>query len=70
MLDVCSNRHEKSRFRYVNFIHIKRDTESYTDMQGRNQLFISGGKFSQNFIRWRHRTYPTVLQLFRKRSHM
>jgi len=22
ILDVCSNRHEKSRLRYVNFIHI------------------------------------------------
>jgi len=22
MLDACSNRHEKSRLRYVNFIHV------------------------------------------------
>jgi len=32
MLSVCSNRHEKSRLRHVNFIHIKHDTESYTSM--------------------------------------
>jgi len=39
--------------------------------QGRNQLFISGGEqFSWNFIRRRHRAYSTVVQLFRKRSHI
>jgi len=32
ILNVCSNRHEKSRLRYVNFIHIYLDPESYTDM--------------------------------------
>jgi len=31
ILYVCSNRHEKSRFRHVNFIHIYLDQESYTD---------------------------------------
>jgi len=38
--------------------------------QGGNQLFISGGGqlFSWNFIRWRHRAYSTVVQLFRKQS--
>jgi len=29
---LCSNRHEKSRFRYINFIHISLAPESYTDM--------------------------------------
>ena len=38
--------------------------------QGRNQLFISGGQFSWTFIRWRHRVYWTVIQLFRKRSQI
>ena len=37
--------------------------------QGRNQLFISGGQFSWNFVPWRHHAYSTVVQLFRKRSH-
>jgi len=32
MMDVCSNRHEKSRLRHVNFIHIQLDPESYADM--------------------------------------
>jgi len=32
MLNVCSNRHEKSCLRHVNFIHIQLDTESSTDM--------------------------------------
>jgi len=32
MLNACSNRHEKSRLRYVNFIRIKLDPESYTDI--------------------------------------
>ena len=39
--------------------------------KGRNQLFISGVRqFSWNFIRWRHRAYATVIQLFRKRSQI
>jgi len=29
-----------------------------------------GRQFSRNFIRWRHRAYSTVVQLFRKRSHI
>ena len=41
-----------------------------TPRQGRNQLFISGGKFSINFIRWRHHAFSTVVQLFRKRSQI
>ena len=42
-----------------------------TKGQGRNQLFLSGGgQFSWNFIQWRHRAYSTVVQLFRKRSHI
>jgi len=37
--------------------------------QRRNQLFVSGGgQFSWNFIRWSHRAYSTVMQIFRKRS--
>jgi len=39
-------------------------------LQGRNQLFISGGQFSWTSIRWRHRVYSTVVQLFRKRSQI
>jgi len=42
-----------------------------TALQGRNQLFISGGRqFSWNFTRWRYHAYSTVVQLFRKRSHI
>jgi len=40
------------------------------ERQGWNQLFISGGQFWWNFIRWRHRVYSTVVQLFRKRSQI
>jgi len=29
------------------------------EFQGRNQLFISGRKFSWNFIRWCHCAYST-----------
>jgi len=37
----------------------------------RNQLFISGGQCSWTFIiRWRHRAYLTVVQLFCKRSQI
>ena len=32
--------------------------------------FPWGGKFSWTFIRWRHRSYSTVVQLFRKRSQI
>jgi len=32
LLNACSNRHEKSRWRYVNFIHFKLDKESYADI--------------------------------------
>jgi len=39
-------------------------------IQGCNQLFISGGQFSWTFIRWRHRAYSTVVQLFRKQSQI
>jgi len=35
--------------------------------QGRNQLFISGGQFSWNLIRWCHRDYSIVVQLFHQR---
>jgi len=38
-------------------------------VQGRNQLFISG-QFSWTFIRWRHRAYSTVVQVFGKRSQI
>jgi len=49
MLDVCSNRHEKSNLRYVNFIHILLDPESYTDMNAkpaehRHLIFCNLGK--------------------------
>jgi len=30
-------------------------------IQGRNKLFISGGQFSWNLIRWRHRPYSTAV---------
>jgi len=48
VLDVCSNRHEKSCLRYVNFIHIYFDPESYTDMNAepaehRHLLFCNLG---------------------------
>jgi len=33
-------------------------------------LHFGGGQFSWNVIRWRHRAYSTVVQLFRKRSHI
>jgi len=33
-------------------------------------LHFGGGQFSWNFIRWRHRAYSTVEQLFRKWSHI
>ena len=43
----------------------------YSLHQGRNQLFISGGgAIFMKFIRWCHRAYSTVVQLFRKRSHI
>jgi len=29
-----------------------------------------GGQFLWTFIRWRHRVYSTVIQLFRKRSQI
>jgi len=32
ILNVCSNRHEKSRLWHLNFIHIYLELESYTDM--------------------------------------
>jgi len=35
--------------------------------QGRNQLFISWGQLSLDFIRCSHRAYSTVVQIFRKR---
>jgi len=33
-------------------------------------LRFGWGQFSWNFIRWRHRAYSTVVQLFRKRSYI
>jgi len=33
-------------------------------------LHFGRGQFSWNFIWWRHRAYSTVVQLFRKRSHI
>ena len=49
MLDVCSNRHEESRLRHVNFIHIQLDPESYRDMNTetadhRHLMFCNLGK--------------------------
>jgi len=49
MLDVCSNRHEKSRLQHVNFTHISLDPESYTDMNAepgehRRLMFCNLGK--------------------------
>jgi len=35
---------------------------------GATSSSFRGGQFSWNFIRLRHRTYPTVVKLFRKRS--
>jgi len=49
MLHACSNRHEKSRLRHVNFIHIYLDPESYKVMnaepaENRDVLFCNLGK--------------------------
>jgi len=49
MLDVCSNRHEKSCLRHVNFIHIQLDPESCADMNAepaehRHFMFYNLGK--------------------------
>jgi len=33
-------------------------------------LHFGGGQFSWNFIRWRHRAYSTVAELFRKPSQI
>jgi len=33
-------------------------------------LHFGGGQFSWNFIRWRHRAYSTMVQIFRKRSQI
>jgi len=48
----------------------ERSLKNVTPFQGRNQLFISGGQFSLNFIWWCHRAYATVVQLFRKQSQI
>jgi len=60
---------EKSQLRKVSWRRIFCTHMSGWD-QGRNQLFISGGQFSWTFIRWRHRAYSTVIQLFRKWSQI
>jgi len=49
ILNVCSNRHEKSRLWHVNFIHINLDPESYTYMNAEpaehsHLLFCNLGK--------------------------
>jgi len=46
ILNVCSIRHEKSRSRHVNFIHIYLDPESYAGInaQARNQLGTPRGR--------------------------
>ena len=51
ILNVCSIRHEKSRSRHVNFIHIYLDPESYADInaQARNQLGTPRGE--KSFLR-------------------
>jgi len=38
--------------------------------RGATSSSFRGGQFSWNSIRWRHRAYSTVVQLFRKRSHI
>jgi len=43
--------------------------KNYSD-QGATSSSFRGGQFSWNFIRWRHCAYSTVVQLFRKRSHI
>jgi len=46
--------------------------QSFFVFQGRgaNNPSFRGRKFSWNFILWRHRAYSTVVQLFRRRSHI
>jgi len=39
---------------------------SLCSVSGVQPLHFGGWQFSWNFIRWRHRSYSTVLQLFRK----
>ena len=43
---------------------------SWVHSRSVNSSSFRGGQFSWNFIRWRHRAYSTVVQLFRKRSHI
>ena len=41
-----------------------------TEVRDATSSSFRGGQFSWIFIRWRHRAYSTVVQLFRKRSHI
>jgi len=45
--------------------HISSIPGTYTGAQP--ALHFGGGQFTWNFIRWRHRAYSTVVQIFRKR---
>jgi len=38
--------------------------------RGATSSSFRGGQFSSTFIRWRHRAYSTMVQLFRKRSQI
>jgi len=38
--------------------------------RGATRPSFRGEQFSWNFIRWRHRAYSTMVQIFRKRSHI
>ena len=49
---------------------LQRSKWSYWCAGAQPALHFGGGKFSRNVIRWRHRAYSTVVQLFRKRSHI
>jgi len=39
-------------------------------IRGATSSSFRGWQFSWNFIRWRHRAYSTVVQLFRKRTQI
>ena len=46
------------------------DYSAMVGARGATSSSFRGGQFSWNFIWWRHRAYSTVVQLFRKRSHI
>jgi len=50
--------------------HSSEDYQIWKVNRGATSSSFRGGQFSWNFIRWRHRDYSTVVQLFRKRSHI